>query len=259
MSDVAQCPDYMHFEGPDPNARGMFRYRCDQCGTYTAVTEFETPSYCLYPSCPSNLHLDTTAGMHALTEPSPQARQLVRLTALEQPEALMAMVLQSLGIDWSNDPQFQETPRRFIRYLRDHFAAIDDPEMSIFPSTYKGMVTEKDIIVDGMCPHHLLPVDYQISIAYMPEENVFGLSKLVRLARHIAERPLLQEDITEAIPDRIEQLLEGVRGVAVVVKGQHACMSRRGVKSAPLVVTSAVRGLFRDDLSVKEEFLAMVR
>jgi len=161
------------------------------------------------------------------------------------------------------EPNFQLTPERFAKYLDEHF--FGDPAKtlstlkgSVFPTAYEGLIAETEIAVDGMCPHHLLPISYTMAIGYLADGKVLGLSKLVRLARAYGSKPLLQEDVTELIADGLESLLN-TRGVGVVIEGRHSCMAIRGVKSAPKVTTSTVRGLLRESPSAKEEFLMLVR
>jgi GTP cyclohydrolase I len=171
-------------------------------------------------------------------------------------------MLEFLGID-RDDEDFAETPRRFASYLREHFPSTVEVEAQLekfaaatFPSTYKGMVFVDDVHADGMCPHHLLPVRYTITIAYIPKERVVGLSKLPRIAEIIARQAKLQETITESIASTLAKLLSTPH-VAVVVKGIHSCMSVRGVRQTVPVSTSDVRGDFLDDGTTKQEFFAM--
>lgn len=174
----------------------------------------------------------------------------------------VADLLEALDVDLT-DENFSETPRRFATYLREHFLDDDEEEAQIrafaaatFPSDYVGMVVVNDIEAHGMCPHHLLPVKYDISVAYLPRHRVVGLSKLPRIAEVIARQPLLQETITRRIADRLAQLLQTPH-VAVVVTGIHSCMAIRGVRRATPVITSQVRGDFLTDGTTKEEYLSL--
>jgi GTP cyclohydrolase I len=177
-------------------------------------------------------------------------------------EAAIAELLSALGVDL-NDENFSETPRRLASYLREHFLEDGEEEEQVskfaaatFPSEYKGMVIVDDIEAHGMCPHHLLPVRYMISVAYLPTKRVVGLSKLPRIAEVIARQALLQETITTRIADTISKLL-ATSHVAVVVTGIHSCMAVRGVRRPTPVTTSAVRGDFLHDSTTKAEYLSL--
>lgn len=177
-------------------------------------------------------------------------------------EVHVAQLLRSLNVDMT-DENFKDTPRRFAAYLREHFL-VDGEETeqtesfaaATFPSGYKGMVLVDEIEADGMCPHHLLPVKYDISIAYIPTERVVGLSKIPRIAEVIARQPFLQEDVTKRIADRISELLK-TKHIAVIVTGIHSCMAIRGVRKRTPVTTSDVRGDFLDDGTTKAEYLSL--
>lgn len=127
-----------------------------------------------------------------------------------------------------------------------------------FPAKYNEMVISKHNTCFGVCPHHLLPVIYRVSLAYIPTEKVLGLSKLSRLARLIARAPRLQEDLTHELANILHTQLNS-QGAAVYVEGLHMCMAARGVGAHEArLVTSAVRGVFLDDVRTREEFLKLV-
>jgi GTP cyclohydrolase I len=126
-----------------------------------------------------------------------------------------------------------------------------------FPAKYTEMVISKHNTAFGICPHHLLPVIYRISMAYIPTEKVLGLSKLSRLARMIARGPRLQEDLTHELADILHEQLAS-QGSAVYIEGLHMCMAARGVGAHEArLVTSGVRGVFLE-LATREEFIKLV-
>ncbi|MFN0248461.1 MAG: GTP cyclohydrolase I [Kofleriaceae bacterium] len=126
-----------------------------------------------------------------------------------------------------------------------------------FPAKYTEMVISKHNTCFGVCPHHLLPVIYRISMAYIPTEKVLGLSKLSRLARLIARGPRLQEDLTHELADALHEKLAS-QGSAVYIEGLHMCMAARGVGAHEArLVTSGVRGVFLE-LATREEFIKLV-
>jgi GTP cyclohydrolase I len=178
-------------------------------------------------------------------------------------EIAVDQILSKLGVP-TEDQNFTETPRRFVQYLELHFKPpwqVQEEELKLraatFPSTYKGMVTQKGITVNGICPHHLLPVAYRVSIAYIPRFRVLGLSKLTRLVRLYGELPILQEDATEKIAESFEKVLETL-GVGVVMEGRHSCMAIRGVLDPAVTITSAVRGKLREEPTARHEFLSLI-
>ncbi|KAB2903100.1 MAG: GTP cyclohydrolase I FolE [Kofleriaceae bacterium] len=126
-----------------------------------------------------------------------------------------------------------------------------------FPAKYGEMVISKHNTAFGVCPHHLLPVAYRISLAYIPTRKVLGLSKLSRLARLMARGPRLQEDLTHELALILHEQLDS-QGSAVYVEGLHLCMAARGVGAHEArLVTSAVRGVFLE-LATREEFIKLV-
>jgi GTP cyclohydrolase I len=126
-----------------------------------------------------------------------------------------------------------------------------------FPAKYGEMVISKGNTAFGVCPHHLLPVIYRISLAYIPTRKVLGLSKLSRLARLLARGPRLQEDLTHELAVILDEQLDS-QGSAVYIEGLHMCMAARGVGAHEArLVTSAVRGVFLE-LATREEFMKLV-
>lgn len=163
------------------------------------------------------------------------------------------------------DPNFKDTPDRIARMyaelLEGSFPEAKEELNKLlsvtFPCDYDEMVVVRDIKCWGMCPHHFLPVSYNIHIAYLPDKKVIGISKIPRMAVLLAKRPVLQEQLTKDITEKLSSILSP-KGAAVVIIGQHLCMKIRGAKQdISSVVTSSVIGVFRDDPSVKSEFLKL--
>ena len=169
-----------------------------------------------------------------------------------------------LGFD-IKDENFVDTAARAAKGLHE---LIHDQEQvafhvsallgKTFPAKYTEMVISKHNTAFGVCPHHLLPVVYRISMAYIPVDKVLGLSKLSRLARLIARGPRLQEDLTHELADHLHLQLSS-QGSAVYIEGLHMCMAARGVGAHEArLVTSGVRGVFLDSLATREEFIKLV-
>lgn len=171
--------------------------------------------------------------------------------------------LKALGYD-VDDPNFRETAARaakgFHELVHDQKQvkpAIDALIAKTFPAKYTEMVISKHNTAFGVCPHHLLPVIYRISMAYIPTEKVLGLSKLSRLARVMARGPRLQEDLTHELADILHENLQS-QGSAVYIEGLHMCMAARGVGAHEArLVTSGVRGVFLE-MATREEFIKLV-
>jgi GTP cyclohydrolase IA len=140
-------------------------------------------------------------------------------------------------------------------YRIDPDALIND---AIFNVDYDDMVLVKNIDFSSLCEHHMLPFLGQVHIAYIPKGKVVGLSKLPRIVDMFARRLQVQERMTVQIADFINEKLSP-QGVAVIAEGAHMCGVMRGVKKANArMVTSAMRGIFREDQKTRAEFLSHV-
>jgi GTP cyclohydrolase I len=129
---------------------------------------------------------------------------------------------------------------------------------AVFEEKHESMVLVRDIEVYSLCEHHLLPFFGKAHIAYYPDGRIIGLSKLPRIVDVFARRLQVQERMTDQIADALMAVLEPM-GVGVVVEAYHLCMMMRGVqKQNSKTVTSALRGIFRDDAKTRDEFLRLV-
>ena len=155
-----------------------------------------------------------------------------------------------------------ETPARVARMYAEMFAGLhDDPRphlQKVFTEKYDEVVLVRDISFCSMCEHHLLPFMGKAHIGYVPNGKVIGLSKLGRLVEVISRRPQVQERMTEDIADLLVAEL-AAKGVAVVIEATHTCMTIRGVrKPGSLCVTSAMKGLFRKNVSSRAEVMQLI-
>ena len=173
-------------------------------------------------------------------------------------------LLQSLVIDIDNDHNTQETAERVARmYLNEVFKGrfYEQPDVTSFPNTkdLEEIYTVGPITVRSACSHHLVPILGNCWIGIKPGSRVIGLSKFARVADWVFSRPHIQEEAVMILADEIERLCEP-KGLGIIVKAQHYCMKWRGVKEpSTSMVNSVVRGVFRHDPSLKQEFFELVR
>lgn len=169
------------------------------------------------------------------------------------------LMLEGMGVNWEQDENFKETPKRVSRAFREFNNGLyeNSNHIKTFKSTYSGILLLKSINAVGVCPHHLLPISYKVSFAYIPDGKVLGLSKIPRIIKLLCARPVLQEDLTKDIVNYFEKKLKPV-GVAVIVRGIHGCMKYRGVKEAESVVTSELSGAFYRKANTRSEFYSML-
>jgi len=185
-------------------------------------------------------------------------------TSIQRIENAWSEILSTIfnGDDWKHDPNFAETPRRIaVSLLYERCAGLNGENkvrqlLSVsFPTSYDGMVVTSPIGVSSLCPHHFENVSYKVCMGYIPKGKLIGLSKIGRVIRLIAKQPIMQEDYTKKIADVFWNCLEP-EGLGVIVKGQHMCMTARGLEQEGVyTTTSEVRGWFRDKSYVKDEFL----
>ena len=185
------------------------------------------------------------------------------VSAVDQPriERAVREILAAVGEDPDREG-LRETPARVARMYAELFAGLrQDPRQHLrqaFAEKYDEIVLVRDIAFDSMCEHHLLPFMGRAHIGYLPDGRVLGLSKLARVVEAVSRRPQVQERMTEQIADLLEHDL-GAKGVAVVVEATHTCMTIRGVrKPGSLCVTSAIKGVFRSNVSSRAEVMSLI-
>ncbi len=174
---------------------------------------------------------------------------------------IVRAMLSELGEDPAREG-LRETPRRVaesLRFLtRGYGQTVEDAiGGAIFDEGHHNMVVVKDIELYSMCEHHMLPFFGKIHVAYIPNGRILGLSKVPRVVDVFARRLQVQERLTEQVAEAIMNVLEP-EGVAVVCEAYHLCMMMRGVqKQNSKTITSAMKGVFLDDLKTREEFLRL--
>ena len=178
-------------------------------------------------------------------------------------QEIIRRLLEAMGEDPAR-AGLRETPRRVEESLRfltsgyqsDVHAVLNN---ALFTVEYSEMVIVRDIDFFSLCEHHLLPFFGKCHVAYLPNTQVIGLSKLPRLVDVFSRRLQVQERLTSQIAETIKEKINPL-GVAVVMEATHLCMSMRGVqKQNSVTVTSAMLGVFRDDARTRHEFLELIR
>ncbi len=190
-------------------------------------------------------------GHSAQVERHPKRVDYPRLLALGH-ELLLAI---------GEDPEregLRETPRRWADSWREFIEY--DPGTT--ETTFSSMTSDQLVCVSGirvasLCEHHLLPFWCDASIGYIPDEKVLGLSKFARIAHQFAHRLQLQEQLGRQIANEITRIT-GTMNVAVVLKGEHLCMTARGIRTPGRMTSSVMRGVFRTESATRMEFLRLI-
>jgi GTP cyclohydrolase IA len=183
---------------------------------------------------------------------------------LARAEAAVRELLIAVGEDPDRDG-LKRTPERVASAYAEMFAglSVPDPDAVLettFDENHDELVLVKDISLYSICEHHLVPWHGSAAVGYIPGEDgrITGLSKLARLVDLYAKRPQVQERLTSQVADALMRRLEP-QGVVVVVQAEHLCMAMRGVrKPGSTTVTSAVRGIFKDDPRSRAEALGLI-
>jgi GTP cyclohydrolase I len=180
----------------------------------------------------------------------------------EEAEAAVRTLLRWAGDDPEREG-LRGTPARVVRAYDEFFGGYGTDPVALLERTfeevagYDEMVVLRDIRFESHCEHHLAPIIGKAHVAYLPEGRVVGISKLARLVDAYARRLQIQERMTAEIATAIERALRP-KGVAVAIEAIHHCMTTRGVhKPGVAMVTSCLRGAFRDDPATRREFLAI--
>ncbi|MGQ0432379.1 MAG: GTP cyclohydrolase I FolE [Microthrixaceae bacterium] len=166
-------------------------------------------------------------------------------------------LLAALGQD-IHDPELAETPRRVVASFEELLAPAPF-RLTTFANNegYDELVIVRDIPVQSLCAHHLLPFTGVAHVAYLPDERILGLSKLARAVEMFARGLQVQERLTSQVGAWLNESLRP-KGVGVVIEAEHLCMSLRGVQArGARTVTSSLHGLVRDDARTRAEFLAL--
>ncbi len=190
--------------------------------------------------------------------PDPEPPLPVDLPRIER---AVREILSAVGEDPDREGLL-ETPARVARMYAEIFGGLrTDAAIHLrktFTQAHDEMVLVKDIEFASCCEHHLLPFTGRAHIAYLPDGQVVGLSKLARVVDSVARRPQVQERITEEVADLLMREIRP-RGVGVILEASHSCMTIRGVKKpGSMTITSAMRGLFKTNPMTRGELMSLV-
>ncbi|HEY3129447.1 MAG TPA: GTP cyclohydrolase I FolE [Acidobacteriota bacterium] len=183
-------------------------------------------------------------------------------TTSSEIEGMLQKIILFLGEDPFRDG-LRDTPRRMaesLKFLTSGYQVepMDLVRGALFEVSYNEMVIVKDIELFSLCEHHLLPFFGKCHVAYIPNGQVIGLSKIPRLVDAFARRLQIQERLTTQIAETISDVVQP-RGVAVVVEAVHLCMIMRGVeKQNSIAVTSSMLGTFKEHIETRNEFLSLI-
>lgn len=175
-------------------------------------------------------------------------------------KGLMSEVVSTLGLDL-NDDSLQETPHRIAKmFVHEIFSGLNYdnfPDLSVIENKMNvdEMVKVNDISVTSTCEHHFVTIDGTATVAYIPNEKIIGLSKINRLVRFFAQRPQVQERLTQQVLVALQTLLD-TDNVAVTINATHYCVKARGVMDTNSnTSTTALGGIFKENIHTRAEFL----
>jgi GTP cyclohydrolase I len=174
-------------------------------------------------------------------------------------KARIRRLIRQLLIELGENPDregLRETPDRVADMYAEIFSGYSlDSELDVTFNEESDMIIVREIQFYSMCEHHILPFFGKAHIAYIPDGKVFGISKLVRLVEKYAKRLQIQERMTKQIAD---ELADKVKGVLVVIEGDHMCMRMRGVKNNSKILTIAYRGEFKNK-ELREQAISIIK
>lgn len=178
----------------------------------------------------------------------------------ERIKSLMTEVVGTLGLDLSDD-SLTETPHRIAKmYVDEIFSGLDYqsfPKIALIENkmSVDEMIKVKDISLTSTCEHHFVVIDGMATVAYIPETKIIGLSKINRIVQFFAQRPQVQERLTQQVLIALQTLLE-TENVAVTIDATHYCVKARGVRDVnSSTVTTSLGGIFKTNPTTRSEFL----
>ncbi|MCF6764316.1 GTP cyclohydrolase I FolE [Thiotrichales bacterium 19S3-7] len=207
-------------------------------------------------------NIELMGNLNATLDQSNADTSMKRPTKKEAEEAVKTL-LSFIGED-INREGLAETPKRVVKAYQEYFAGYaQDPNVVLArtfeeTSNYDDIVLLKNMRLESHCEHHMAPMIGIAHVAYLPNSRVVGISKIARVVDIFAKRLQTQEVLTEQIASVLYEQLEA-KGVAVIIDAKHQCMTTRGVhKTETSTVTKSLKGVFKDDHSLKEELYRLL-
>jgi GTP cyclohydrolase I len=182
------------------------------------------------------------------TAKNPNTRKRINTSLIEEG---VSLILRGMNIDL-RDRNYIDTPDRYARFILEMFGH-KETEYATFPEDFTDFILLRRHTMYSLCPHHLIPVEFETSVAYIPKKEVLGLSKLVRVLDDVNCEPLLQERFTKQVIETVKDWCD-VEGVACLVNGQHGCTKIRGVRSTGRFWTYRLDGEFKTDPELARRF-----
>lgn len=179
------------------------------------------------------------------------------ITSRTEIRAGVKLILKGIGVD-PKDQNYKDTPFRIQRMYEEWFSNEHDTYPT-FEEKHDEIILLRNHQEIAICPHHLLPVKLSCTVAYIPRTHVLGLSKLARIIRGCLQGPKLQETLTDEVADFLYESIENCQGSACIIEGWHDCMQARGVRTSGTIITSAMRGAFRENQSARQELLSLCK
>ncbi|WP_374786232.1 GTP cyclohydrolase I FolE [Paenochrobactrum gallinarii] len=191
------------------------------------------------------------------------------MAAMQRPSQEEAEAAVRTLLRWAGENPDREglldTPKRVAKSYKELFAGYEENPEEILGTTfeevggYDDMVLVKDITFHSHCEHHMVPIIGKAHVAYLPDGEVVGLSKIARTVEVFARRLQTQENITAQIANSIQTILKP-RGVAVLLEAEHMCMAMRGIrKQGSSTITTTFTGEFRDNVNEQVRFMSLIR
>lgn len=187
-----------------------------------------------------------------------------RKEKIDHIEAHFTHIMRILGLDLTDDSLI-ETPKRVAKmFVTETMWGLDHeafPKCTTVDNkmNYDEMVIERNITVQSLCEHHILPIVGKATIAYIPNKKVLGLSKMPRIVEYFSRRPQIQERLTEQIYHALSYILD-TENIAVVIDATHLCVSSRGVEdTSASTITSKLGGGFKTDPAARAEIMSLVK
>jgi len=185
--------------------------------------------------------------------------------AFNRAQKAYAKFLDEVLPGWEKNDNTKDTPRRVVKmFSQELFKGFNDPcNITTFDNEerYEGIVFQGNIEVKSMCSHHMMPFIGRAHVAYIPapDGKIIGLSKLNRIVEMYSRRPQVQENLTNQIHDKLNELLIGNQGIAVFISANHTCVSHRGIGHQSEMKTSKLSGyFFRNEIGTRDEFYRMI-